>query len=495
MIACFGCGQLVSGALLVTLLSVAQAQGLDESGRQAAELLSRHYYQSAVAELVTATDSLADMQSLLVMSVALQRSSEVYEIAWGHALAAEREYLRRLQKTTGKGSHFAMLYLAENRLAAGRADEARRLAGKFLGARGVAAKYRDMARIVNARALLASGDRKTAIGLLQKIASRDPEVQAELLWARFEAGQERKQAAERIDEIARSQRLRPGGLSLRVLNRLLCIYNSSGNFARAWEALRGADIGAAVHRETLADGVQLRFYSSSLSKNIAETYRLAAMRFLSIAQKEGRYAAVAAYLQDETRALFDEFADSSSGMSAKPDALPPAYRQRAEILRAALLWRGGDRSAGEQALDGLATEYRSDAGALGGVLQMCYRLRARCRVAREHGQAALSGLEGDSHRLLQSALGLYYLSRNQVEQAMSALEAGRDKSRRNRLDGNDPVHLLELAELYRRQGKYPEHLEIYFELGKEFPAVRNIQEAVQGVYAAEHISAGDVNIF
>ena len=55
--------------------------------------------------------------------------------------------------------------------------------------------------------------------------------------------------------------------------------------------------------------------------------------------------------------------------------------------------------------------------------------------------------------------------------------------------------LVALADLYYRTKKFSESLEIYFEMGKQFPAVRPIQEALQGIYSMEHQSAGDAKLF
>jgi len=55
--------------------------------------------------------------------------------------------------------------------------------------------------------------------------------------------------------------------------------------------------------------------------------------------------------------------------------------------------------------------------------------------------------------------------------------------------------LVDLAGLYYRSKKFSEALEIYFEMSKQFPQVRQIQESIQGVYAMEQKSAGDVKLF
>ena len=75
------------------------------------------------------------------------------------------------------------------------------------------------------------------------------------------------------------------------------------------------------------------------------------------------------------------------------------------------------------------------------------------------------------------------------------MEAGRDKSNKNRIEYNDPLMLVNLAQIYYRTKKFSEALEIYFEISKQFPAVRQIQVAMQGVYSMEQKSAGDAKIF
>jgi hypothetical protein len=103
--------------------------------------------------------------------------------------------------------------------------------------------------------------------------------------------------------------------------------------------------------------------------------------------------------------------------------------------------------------------------------------------------------EGRKYFLLNAALGKYYLARKDYAGAVLYMEAGRDKANKNKIEANDPQMLIALAEAYYRSKSYSENLEIYFELGKQYPLVRQIQEAMQGIYSAEHQSAGDVKIF
>jgi uncharacterized protein HemY len=109
--------------------------------------------------------------------------------------------------------------------------------------------------------------------------------------------------------------------------------------------------------------------------------------------------------------------------------------------------------------------------------------------------AAAEKGEGKKYFILNAALGKYYLRQKNYASAVLFMEAGRDKANKNKIEANDPVMLVGLAEAYYRSKKFSENLEIYFEIGKQYPVVRQIQEAMQGIYSMEHQSAGDVKIF
>ena len=109
--------------------------------------------------------------------------------------------------------------------------------------------------------------------------------------------------------------------------------------------------------------------------------------------------------------------------------------------------------------------------------------------------AAVETGEGKRFFNLNIALGRYYFGKRDYKSAAVYMEAGRDKGNKNKIEYNDAVMLVDLAETYYRTKKFSEALEIFFEMGKQFPEVRQIQEALQGVYSMEHKSAGDVKIF
>jgi len=162
-------------------------------------------------------------------------------------------------------------------------------------------------------------------------------------------------------------------------------------------------------------------------------------------------------------------------------------------MLAEVLDRQGRRAEAESTWTAMA-EQGSDPEVLADIVLGCADTQAQCaKVLARVGQLTEAG-DGRRYQRLNFALGSYYLRNNDYARAISYMEAGRDKSNKNKIEANDPEMLAGLAEAYYRTKKFSEGLEIFFEMSKEFPVVRQIQEAMQGVYSMEQRSAGDVKI-
>jgi len=128
-------------------------------------------------------------------------------------------------------------------------------------------------------------------------------------------------------------------------------------------------------------------------------------------------------------------------------------------------------------------------------LTACVHARGSCTGAAESARALALTSQAERFRNLHRAVGEQYAAEGEAERALAYLETARDKANKNKIDTNDPLLLVELAEAYYRTKKFSEAQEIYFEMGKQFPQVRQIQDALQGIYSREQKSAGDVRIF
>ncbi len=144
--------------------------------------------------------------------------------------------------------------------------------------------------------------------------------------------------------------------------------------------------------------------------------------------------------------------------------------------------------------DELLQKQPEDPELIAEILFVCSRIKAECPRALQKAAVMVETGENKKFSLLNSAIGKYHLCKQDHLKAISYLEAGRDKSNKNKIESNDPVVLVSLADAYYQTKKFSEALEIYFEMSKQYPQVRQIQEAIQGIYAIEHKSAGDVKI-
>ncbi len=200
------------------------------------------------------------------------------------------------------------------------------------------------------------------------------------------------------------------------------------------------------------------------------------------------------YLAEALNALGsnDEALAFVQAFLARPQA-PAQYRERARARQALITHRQGRGAEAESAWTAMA-QGSSDPEVLADIVLGCADAQAQCaKVLARVGQVIEAG-DARRYRRLNFALGSYYLRQKDYARAIAYMEAGRDKSNKNKIEANDPEMLAGLAEAYYRIKKFSEGLEIFFEMSHEFPVVRQIQEAVQGVYSMEQRSAGDVRI-
>jgi len=443
-------------------------------------------------------------QAQLVLGMTYLRNADLHEALARAAAAAELDYLDKLLKTRGEGrSRYARLYLAEALLARGNAREAGRLFEQVRADKSVESRYRAIAGIGLGSVLWAQRDAARAQSLWSGAApdssARGQSGAAEIALARAAAqGRARTVDAKSLVRVA-DDAARARALSPRARRYLIEIYLAAGAPDKALAAARAANPGEASYIEKFkaARGTakSIAFYDLALLGDLAQLYRELARRSLEQAAADARMKPSAEYyLAEALSGLGENDAALASvrAFLARPQA-PAQYRERARARQALLAYRQGRASEAESAWTAMA-EQASDPEVLADIVLGCADARARCvKALARAGGAAEAGDRRRTQRL-NFALGRYYLRNGDYARAIAYMEAGRDKSNKNKIEANDPEMLAGLAEAYYHTKKFSEGLEIFFEMSGEFPAVRQIQEAVQGVYSMEQRSAGDVRI-
>jgi len=489
---------LASTALLLALALAAPARAADDTVSAAMKLFEKRRYEQATRSLEDALprlDAEHRAQAQLVLGMIYLRNADLHEALARAAAAAELDYLDKLLKAGAEGrSRYARLYLAEALLARGNAREAGKHFEQVRADTGIESRYRALAGIGLGSALWAQRDSERARGLWAGAAG-SPEI----VLARAAAqGRARVVDAKSLRRVADDSG-RAGESSPRARRYLIEIYLAAGAPDRALAVARAADWGAASYVETFkaAKGTakSIGFYDLALLTDLAQLYRELAKARLEQAAADARMKPSAEYYLAEALnglGANEEAAASVQAFLARPQA-PAQYRERARARQALIAHRQGRGAEAEKAWAALA-ESSTDSDVLADIVLGCAEAQAQCaKTLARAGQVAEAG-DRRRYQRLNYALGSYQLRRNDYARAIAYMEAGRDKSNKNKIEANDPEMLAGLAEAYYRTKQFSEGLEIFFEMSQEFPVVRQIQEAVQGVYSMEQRSAGDVRI-
>ena len=488
---------LFSLILLTVVLGVCTpAWGADDPVNAATKLYEKRRYEQA-ARMLEGVKDIAP-QGQLVLGMIYLRNADLHEVLARTAAAAELDYLDKLLKASAEGhSRYARLYLAEALLARGNAREAARHFEQVRADPAIETRYRAIASIGLGSALWTQRDAVRARGLWSGAAGADGA--AEITLARAAA-----QARARAVDVKSLRRVADGAgnareLSPRARRYLIEIYLAAGVPDEALAVAQAADLGMASYVEgfKVAKGTakSISFYDLALLTDLAQLYRELARRQLEQAAADARMKPSAEYyLAEALNALGanDEALAFVQAFLARPQA-PAQYRERARARQALIAYRQGRGAEAESTWTAMAGS-SSDPEVLADIVLGCADAQAQCaKVLARVGQVIEAG-DARRYRRLNFALGSYYLRQKDYARAIAYMEAGRDKSNKNKIEANDPEMLAGLAEAYYRIKKFSEGLEIFFEMSQEFPVVRQIQEAVQGVYSMEQRSAGDVRI-
>jgi tetratricopeptide (TPR) repeat protein len=281
---------------------------------------------------------------------------------------------------------------------------------------------------------------------------------------------------------AKKQHYTPG---MRMLRNVLRAYSQAGAADKALDLLNAHEFKEASYVENLGATKSISFYDVSLLDDMARTHINAAVMYFEKADQDARLGASAKYYLAESY-----LQQGNTVMSLHAAAAFLAQPQQAIAFS-----RSGQKTEAAAIWQLLAEKSAEDPALLAALMHACTPARADCAKIEKLALAAVEKGEGKKFFSLNAALGKYYLLRKDYPKAVLYMEAGRDKANKNKIEVNDPVMLVGLAEAYYRNKKFSENLEIYFEIGKQYPVVRQIQEAMQGIYSMEQQSAGEVKIF
>jgi tetratricopeptide (TPR) repeat protein len=485
--------------LLIMILffpAATSAFAVDDSLSKAMKLYEKRHYSEAAA--VLQNDPAAGKGAAhLMLGMIYLKNAELHRALYQESLALHLDYLQKLAATRGRArSRFVHLYLGEALLESGKPDAALNHLEKFAADEKLdpAGRTRAKAVIGLCRAL-----RKNSAGAEEAWAGldkADPESMAALAEAWSRAGLMDRKPVQLAEESLSAIRKTGKSPSIRHLKSLLSVYKAAGQYDKGVETARRADLNAYSFRESLGKTKSINFYDVSLLGDLAQIYLQAAVAALERAAGDAKLKETAGFYLGEAYSLAGNVARSikTTSQFLASSGMPAQYRDKAMVRQAANQYQTGHQLEAIEVWDDLFKKQPEDPGVLAEILLVCGRLKIDCPKVAQRSVAAVETGEGKRYAAVNDALGRYFLAKKDYVKATLHLEAGRDKGNKNKIESNEPLMLVSLAGAYYRTKKFSEALEIYFEMSKHFPEVRQIQEALQGIYAMEHKSAGDVKI-
>jgi tetratricopeptide (TPR) repeat protein len=487
--------------LSLLLAGAAQAFAADDVVTRAMKLYEKRHYDEAARMLraeSASTEQAKKASANLALGMIYFKNAVLHRELYQAALVTSHDYLKKLSAAQGKDrSRFVDLYLGEALAESGKSGAAAVYLKKFSQGNGVEPRYRAIARVCLGLGHYQNNEASKGTELWGGIDTFDLEVKAELAGAYSKAGLKDKDPSVIAESILSEMKRSGKPLSMRMVKNFVEIYaGGSGLTEKGLDLLNRSDLKAFSYREILGKSKVIHFYDLSLLNDMATLYGRASVASLEKAAADPKVKDAAEFYLSQASTLFGSIEQSSKVIASFIDTsqMPQQYKDRIRVWQGANLYARNRRTEAMGVWDELVRKQPEDRDLIAEVLLACGRMKMECPKVLQKATALVEAGESKKLSLLNIAIGKYHLSGLDDAKAVSYLEAGRDKSNKNKIESNDPAMLVSLADAYYRTKKFSEVLEIYFEMSKQFPEVRQIQEAMQGVYAMEHKSAGDVKI-
>ncbi|HUK99370.1 MAG TPA: hypothetical protein VLX29_00780 [Nitrospirota bacterium] len=487
--------------LPVFLLFTASTFAADDAVTHAMKLYEKRHYEEAIVVLRSELPALKPAQQgavHLALGMIYLKKAQLYRAFYQESLAASQDYLKKLSAIQGRGSsRYADLYMGLTLVEAGKSSIAAAFMEKFIANDSLDSLTREISKVNLGLCYYFNNEKERAENLWRSIDSSNPEVRCALASAYSKAGLKDKNPVVLCDQSIADAKQTGKTISTRLARNMVSVYARARLTDRGLDALKRADVKKYSYQETLGKSKIINFYDVSILGDMASLFSQSCIAYLEKAVADATVKDAGEYYLSEAYSLFGNAYQSAKVAASfiSSSRMSQPYKDRIRVWQASNDYEMGRKIDAMGVLNDLSQKQQTNPDFLGEILFACVRTKADCGTISKRAALLAESGQGRKYYVLNFALGKYSLMKKNPGMAISYMEAGRDKSNKNKIESNDPLMLVDLAGLYYRSKKFSEALEIYFEMSKQFPEVRQIQETMQGVYAMEQKSAGDVKIY
>ncbi|MDH5546923.1 MAG: hypothetical protein OEZ43_15120 [Gammaproteobacteria bacterium] len=488
-------------AIVVTaIFLLSSANAADKNVAKAMKAFEGKEYNRAISILSPALPNLSgedkDLANLS-LGIVMLKNGELHREFFRSSIDGNIEYLSGLHAAKSKRkSTLAPLYLGEAYLHKGDYRNSIKYFSSGLKTKSLTSEQRDVAESLLGLAFYKSGNKAKANSTWESVKGKSSVVDTTLLAAKHRAGLKVTYDVNSLHQRFVKEDSASTPVSSRHISNLVYLFTEAGDYDKALNVLESSQVDSPSDREISKDDKQISFYDIAILDNISKLMKSASVKHLELASSSPKLGSTANfYLMDSGVIFGDAQRITQASNTLASMQLPKSLAKYTPVKVKAGDYMGGQKTKATDAWKQIISQNSSDPAMLAEVLSMCVYTEADCKSALDSARSVSATGQGRKYTGINAAIGRYLLKHNNAKQALEYLELARDKSNKNKISANDPMLLVDLAEAYRSEKTYSEHLEIYFEMNHHFPVVRQIQEAVQGTYATQQKSAGDVKIF
>ena len=489
-------------AIILLILFVASpAFGASKILSKAMKAYKKHDYQRASSLLHSNLSTFSGKEkeaATLYLGIINNKSAGFYRSLHATSLESNKHYLSQLIKSKGKDrSQYASLFLGETYLSEGNYKKAIKNLKTFVKKKGINKELKNIAKIQIGLAYSLSGKKNKAKSYWNKLKNAKGSTRLALAAAKTRSktkhGFNIKELYKNVIDTIDSGKLVSG----RDISNILLMLNKANMLSEGLELVSSQHLDSPSFKESFKNDKQINFYDVSLLENTYKLLLKIGTNYLAEIPSSSKYAPTAAYYLMDSGIAFNDEANiaKASQTLASGSRLPKSLKKLTPVKLNAGDYITGKKAKADNDRSKIVLDNSKNPNVFAEVLYMCVHTGADCSKVIEPAKQLSSKARGRKYVPLNASIGHYLLHNKKAEEALSYLELARDKSNKNKISANDPNLLVDLAEAYRLNNVYLETLEIFFEMNHSFPAVRQIQEAVQGTYAMHQKSAGDVKIF
>ena len=433
----------------------------------------------------------------LKAAITFSKNLKVYREIYEKSLLTQITYLQTLIDSKNNSSAYATLYLAEAYYLKGNLDESdttfRKIDRQLITDRSEKRHYHFVG------ALISHQSQQTDEYITHRNAFNTTNSLDQLFLNTIDIVlfNENKLTTEDLSEFISEDKQQKIHAVDQNMHHILNAYIAQNRLDLAAARVIKLDKQQPAYVEKLSETKVIRFYDLALTHTLSIFYYKMSKLLLEKLTDHEKLGHIANFYLADLELLMAnrQSAENYQKKLKHLTLLPKTLANTIEIRSAAHGYLAGNHNRAYQTLEQAVDNLKNDPLISAEAVLMCIYIQANCPTIVKSGQLMAESGKSERYTALSLNVGRYFLSKNELTKATRLIEGALLKSGNNSIFANDPILLINLAEVRRLNKNYSDSLQIYFSAAKDYPIMRQIQDAVQGEYLFEQRSSGIPTIF